>query len=243
MLPVEEIDNIIKSHPNPGWASVYQFKQEDALSIKEAYSSKDLDRYSVASNELIIDFDGGMNIGSLRYSLVSKNVGFKIYESGGKGVHLHIATLPIEGIGVPYSQKKFVQGLFKEADLSIYGHGKLIALPGRIHPKTGNKKRLFEIYNGEGTLNIPLLSPPPEKIRLDPIEASYEWAFYRMGLLLENPPAPGERHNRFWGVSKSLMEAGVDPDLVFDLLWPLYHRLGKDEQDLQRAIKDAQRDL
>lgn len=236
MVPLHQLPEILKL-PNPGWVTNYQFPKEAAEQIRSAHKSSGFSAYPVRSQELIVDFDGGVeNIQPFRHSLVSRDVSHTVYDSGGKGAHIHIAIDPMEGVDVPYSQKVFVQKLFGNVDGSIYGHHSLIALPGRMHPKTGKPKQLLHEYCGEKTLHIPIVKPISFDIQQ---ESTVQWALNRILKFIEHPPDEGHRTQTLWSIAKTCAEAGLSYDTTLELLEPLANQVGKYGQDALRPIREA----
>jgi hypothetical protein len=236
MVPIEQLPTLL-TLPNPGWVTNYQFPEATAKQIKASGNSRGFSDFSVKSTQLIIDFDGGLqNIQPFCHSLVSRDVSHTIYDSGGKGAHIHIAIEPMEGINVPYSQKVFVEKLFGNVDGSIYGHHSLIALPGRMHPKTGKPKREVGKYLGEKSLKIPVVKPVEFNIQQD---ATMQWALNRILQFIEHPPGEGNRTQTLWSIAKTCAEAGLSYDTTLELLTPLANQVGKHGQEALRPIKEA----
>ncbi len=221
MLPVERFKDIIKA-PDAGYASVYAFNEADAKTAIDARSSGGLNKFAAWSDMLMIDLDDGeRQLRKTALKLLKLGLMYTVWASGGKGFHIGIPLhMPVYSHSVPYSQRKWVEALDIGADLSLYQHGRLLSLPGRVHPKTGKKKaQLYEVMNDALKLALPIVEQPAPVFTAGVAESgTLAGALWQLMGLLENDPGPGNRHTKTWSTAKSLADAGLEYDTVLDLL-------------------------
>lgn len=224
MLPVEAFKSILKL-PDPGYASVYMFNEEDAKKLSDSESSAGMNKMAVGADTLIMDIDSGdegmEQIGKL---LDSKGLRFEVWESGGKGYHIILTHDFVYDKRVPYSHKIAVETLLgplvKYIDMTLYQHGRLISLPRRVHPITKVRKKL--LFKREGKdIEVKLVDEPPKYIPNFSLEASYDKlssGLFRAAELVRDPPNTGNRHVRLWSTAKSLTEAGLEYETVLNIM-------------------------
>jgi hypothetical protein len=247
MVRVDAIPSLIEL-PDPGYASVYMFREEDALKIKTAQSSRNLAQYPVASEHLVIDIDDGdEGLAKVVKVLDEKNYSYEVWSSGGKGYHIYIPHDLVVSENLPYSHKKTIEELGLEVDESLYQHGRLLSLPNRVHPKTGKKKELIRIKEGE-KMSLKLYTPPTTMtFNFEAVGGLdlYATALDRLKTLIAKPPKPGNRHTALWGVSKDLFEIGLSYETVLDLilkvneLWPDK----KPKEEVEIALTQAMKSI
>jgi hypothetical protein len=76
-----------------GFRSVYGFSKEDAEVINKSGSSRGFSQYTVYSDTWFLDFDNNFQgVKDTLEWIKSKNFGYRLYESGGKGHHIEIPT-------------------------------------------------------------------------------------------------------------------------------------------------------
>lgn len=217
MLPLAQFKDIMRA-PDAGYASVYAFEETAALEIIASKSSAGLNKYPVYSDMLMIDLDDGeRQLRRAQTALIG--FGYKIWTSGGKGFHIGLPLkVGVFGDHIPYSQRKWVEALDIGADLSLYQHGRILSLPGRVHPKTGKKKELF----GEVMGLYPMIPDVyPARVTFAAFEdtsGDLETALWQTIQILVSEPEPGNRHTKLWATAKSLAEAGLAYETVLDLL-------------------------
>ncbi len=219
MLPLSRFKDILRA-PDSGYASVYMFDGVAAAQIIKAKSSAGLSRYPVYSDTLMIDLDdGARQLRKAEDELLSRRLGYEVWASGGKGFHIAIPLVAmVSGLDVPYSQRKWVEALGIGADLSLYQHGRILSLPGRVHPKTGNKKSKVKVVPG-ARLEVPMLVAPMPTFAVGESEqGELEQGLWQLIGLIENEPEPGNRHTKIWSTAKSLADAGLEYDTALDLL-------------------------
>lgn len=148
-----------------GFRSVYLFNEEDALIIKNSQSSSGLNKYTVVSNQLFIDFDGKDAFDKAEevfYKYRKEDYYVELWFSGMKGFHIVVNIVDMKGTSVPFSQKCYITKEFGNGfcDESLYKNSALIRLPNTTHEKSGNKKHLIMVNSGETLLKIPNINPP-----------------------------------------------------------------------------------
>lgn len=232
-----------------GFRSVYALSEQDALTVRRTGASKHIDKFQVYSDELVMDFDNGYDDECKKAVKWARDHGctFSVYESGKKGIHLEIATVPKYGRTVPASQRVFVEQQIQVAcDVSLYRHGSLYRLPGTLHKSTGNPKKLIDSRLGDSLIDFPLLSVAAG---LDfssvPAETGIESALLRVLRWLNSPPTRGSRYMTLWQVSKTCKEGGLRRETAEDLLNGINQSWGKDakeSEEVSRAIREVYRE-
>lgn len=253
MIKAELFAKVEKRH-NPGWISVYSFSEPDALEILASGTSQGFARYIPAAEELVIDLDDGdSQLPALVGVLEALGLGFRVYSSGSKGFHVHIPHQLIEDFRLPYSHKNFVENLRVKADFSLYRPNSLVALPGRIHPKTGKRKTLVsEVAGTPLALNLVEQPPKPEGPVFSFDDDMPEFnrrvtGLYMLTKLAGKAPAEGDRHLAIWKTAKMLCEAGFSREAVEPLImeinesWPNPKSLEGVEEALDGAYRQRSR--
>ena len=246
MMPVNMIARIANS-PNidTGYASVYYFDENAANAIILSRSSSGLGRFDVYTDELVIDLDSGdEQLALTERVLKERGLSYTVWASGGKGYHIYIRlSATMMGNNVPYSQKKYVESLGIKADLSLYQHGRILSLPGRVHPKTGVRKHRVKRVRGSNVLTIPLLTPPEPVFRFDAngglgdLEAGL-WSLISM---LGQEPDVGNRHTALWSAALHFADAGVSYATTLELITEVNSKweCSKDGDGITLAVKQA----
>ncbi len=220
MLSEARIELICKGSDS-GYASVYAFDEDSANEIIASRSSSGLARYQVYTDRLVMDLDNGPEQLQLVTETLSKRgLAFTVWASGSKGYHVYLPHgEALQGRNVPHSQRVWVEGLEVGADLSLYQHGRILSLPGRVHPKTGRRKELVSTHPGN-ILEIPLLDMPPVSFGFDAtggvsdLEAGL-WSCLRA---VADEPSPGNRHTRLWSTARSFADAGIRYETTLELM-------------------------
>jgi len=221
MLPESQIKLLLKSS-DPGYESVYAFDEDAAKTIIESKSSAGMARFPVYTRSLIMDLDNGPDqLALAEVKLAELGLGYDVWFSGSKGYHI-VLTLDTlcSGRNVPYSQRKWVEGISVGADLSLYQHGRILSLPGRIHPKTGKRKE--KVKTVAGKLLTLQLTDPPNGVSFD-FKPSGGMGELEAGLwkaiqALANAPTPGNRHTALWSTALHFADAGVSYEATLELM-------------------------
>jgi hypothetical protein len=244
MVSEEDLRRIITNMKDPGYSSVYSFSSEAALKIIEQGSSKGLGQYPVASNRLVIDIDSDdphYSEGIMRdYSsfLRSDGLAHTVWFSGSKGYHIEIPHEWIESIDLPYSHLKAVESFnFEVFDRSLYQHGRLLSLPGRIHPKTGKRKVKIEEYGGD-LLTVTLQQKEETRFDFSTISSSLGTVLNDLSFMCNLQPKEGNRHTILWGMAKDCATVGL-PMHITEYILQEINKLWKNPkqpEDVKRAI-------
>lgn len=243
MLPLSVLKQMLKA-PDPGYATVYMFDENAAQAILLDRHSSGFGRYPVYTEELVMDLDGGEEQLKLaEAALKAKKLGYTVWFSGGKGYHIYIKlTKMVSGKDVPYSQKKYVEALGIGADLSLYQHGRIISLPGRVHPKTKQKKRKVKEIVG-AMLELPMLIAPEQVFTFNGNGGlnEFEAALWKILTLLNDEPSPGNRHTQLWSTALHLADAGFSYDTALELMTEVNDKWKnpKDPAEVEMAVKQA----
>lgn len=243
MIPTEDLASQVG-----GWRTVYEFSELTAKEIIASGSSKGYDKFPVYSDTLFIDMDlGETGVHELTQKLNYLGFGFQVYSSGGKGFHFHIPCVPMEGYDVPYSQYAFAKTeLTDHLDASLYRPGSLIALPGRVHIKTGALKTLVGDYCGMRLVEIPMRATPRIQRSEVPIQphspAAWQFALQKAAKFIQSPPGNGFRHTRLWSLAETMCDAGLSYDCAAEICLRLGSFVGKEDDDVIGIIDRAYED-
>ena len=226
-----------------GYCSVFMFDEDAAKQIEESHNSRGLDQYEVYADRVFIDLDNGdADLSMCCDRLSNLGLGYSVYSSGSKGYHVTIPLKDvISGKNVPYSMMKWVEGLGVNFDRTIYLAGALIALPGRLHPKTRVPKRLIKTVDGK-PLTLPIIdAPAPITFNLGQDSDALKRALTQLNILGHDEPVNGERHTSIWKTAKSLAEAGIELTTTLDLINAINNSWDnpKDEADVVQAVERA----
>lgn len=242
MVPLNALDIICKQ-ANPGYASVYMFNELAAKEITDSGSSSGFARFEVYADTLTIDLDGGdADLAIAESVLISKNIGYAVDASGGKGYHVYLSHNLIGSVHLPHSHKLFVKSLGIPFDESLYQHGRLISLRGRIHEKTGRKKTFVKTVPGNKVV-IPIVEPelPAFNFHATGGLENLSAGLFKMNEMLSNPPTPGNRHLRLWSAACNLAEAGVEYSAVVAFLIKINDQWDskKPQDEVEMAVMQA----
>lgn len=239
MLPFQSLDTVLKQR-DPGYGSVYLFDKKAADEITARKSSRNFSQYEVAAGQLIIDLDGG-DAALARAKEVLGHYRHTVYSSGGKGYHMVLPHELIIGRDVPAAHRQLVESLaIPTADVSLYRHGSIVSLPGRVHPKTGKRKTLVEEVDGE-MIVIPDPRPEPVFVAREGDISNLTSAMLQAASIIETEPGPGARHQSLWSLSLSYRDAGMPQEWVETLLLEINNQWSepKPEEEVLRAVDQA----
>lgn len=238
MVPLSDISRYY------GFRSVYAFSQEDAEEIKKSRSSKGFNRFSVFSDKLLFDLDNGdQGLNDIIGWADNEGFGYEIYESGSKGLHVELPTVAKYSPSLPGTHKEIAKKIYPKADLSIYRHGSLYRLPGTIHKKTGNPKKLVESVQSNILLDFELKTEEPKikALEIDPSEDA-QLALALASSLFNNSPGCGGRYMKFWSTSRALVDAGFSEEFIVELMLRINESWDDDaheESEVLRAVSGA----
>ncbi len=244
MVPVEQFDRIIKCVRDPGYSSVYAFSEEAAKEIEASGMSRGFDKFETISDTLPIDLDdGGASWPALQERL--KGLRYERYFSGSKGMHVILHHEPIQSMDLPYSHKNVVKSFNTAADMTLYQAGRILSLPGRIHPKTKKPKTLIEVVEGD-LIEVPLVEKPPVDFNFgETLGGDVEVALFNLLGLQTSPPPDGLKHIRLWQVSTDLFKAGFTHSAVAEFILKIVAGWATNlsEEDIMKPIDQAWRRL
>lgn len=200
-----------------GYASIYSFREEHAQAIIANGSSQGFKQYPVLARFLVIDLDdGGASLPAVLEKLKGQNVGYTLYESGGKGYHVFVNCEQKESVDLPYQHKILAKQVAPACDVSLYRHSSLIRLPGTIHEKTGKPKTLLEVFKGSEILTLPEVietAPSLSELVVGNKEALFLY-YSTISNALSKPMGAGFRRNALWRISVDGARAGIPYDRV-----------------------------
>lgn len=246
MVTLPALARIVGTY-NPGYSSVYMFKEDDAKAIRLNGHSRGFNQYEVAAQFLVIDCDKGEDgRARIEHVLQAKGLSYEMWVSGGKGYHFYIPHALVVDKRLPYSHKAAALALFSkdDIDLTLYQHGRLISLPGRIHPVTRKRKTLIKTVKGQ-PLDLKIVDEPSKVIGFNVAELGDHVhlvsGFQRAADLITLPPDRGSRHIRLWGVALDFAMAGLDYDTVLSLLSKVNDTWEdpKEQEELVKAVQGA----
>ncbi len=148
---------LANAYEHVGFRSVYAYGHALAQHILATGTTRGMQQQSVYSDELFVDFDHSQGEDFLLH-LYDEGIQHSVWTTGNRGVHVHVAIEPMEGVAVPDSQAAWVKGNVVGADPSFYIHGGQWRLPGTVHAKTGRLKTKHHELTGR-RLEIPLVTP------------------------------------------------------------------------------------
>lgn len=239
MIPVSTLDKILKTHHSPGYATIYSYDEEAAMEVRASGTSAGFDRFVPYSESLIIDIDDG-DSGLRDAESKLQSFYYEVWESGGKGYHLVLPHNPLQDKRLPWSHRDKVTEFGILCDLSLYQSGRLLSLPGRIHPKTKRKKKYLRSHEGE-LITIPLIERPPSTFNFEGVEERLSTAFMRMADLCEGNVYPGIRHQNLWSLAKNMSRSGVEFEEALIMLQLLNRqwKQPKQPEEVELACKQA----
>lgn len=214
------LEALIKTVKDPGYSSLYAFKEDDAKELIFAKSSKGMDRYTPHADKLFIDIDTEEQAPEELAKIEAAIVGLKyeVFVSGGKGYHVVIPHQFVGDVCLPFSQKAFVQGLGSfEVDMSLYRADRLISLPGRIHPKTKARKTKIKEVNGV-ELDLVLVQKPTLDFDFTALVGDFPSMLIKLADVASYSPSKGDRHMVLWGTARDLKKCGVPYELGLSLM-------------------------
>lgn len=230
----------IVAGPAPGYSSVYAFTEVDARQIRMQGNSRGFARFSVYAECLILDIDGGdEQMKRVIPKLDALGLGYDVYESGGKGYHIYIWHEPMYSPNLPYSHLCWVEANGIECDKSLYQHGRILSLPGRVHPKTGRRKQFHESKEGVMPM-IELINPPDINIVNDS-DKDLMFVFRQLGRLVESEPEQGKRHTRLWSAAANCAAAGMSQTWTEEVLQEVVRKWQnpKEPEEVVKAVYQA----
>jgi hypothetical protein len=242
MVPYRTLSNF-SSLKDAGFRSVYLFDKTSADEIKALGNSQGFSRFTVWSDMLIVDIDSG-DQGLVKVLNKLDGLAMEVYSSGSKGYHIHIPH-DLVGGPVPEAHQQFLEsrGIADgETDFSLYRPNSIVALPGRLHPKTGRKKTLIFVFDGERpTMPNPYVIPKVQHELIATEAEQFRVALYRVLSLLEQEPKQGKRHTALWSTAGMLRDAGFDQDTALTMLTKLSSLwlYPKDTNEVERAVSQA----
>jgi hypothetical protein len=197
-----------------GFTSVYAFPSEVAGRALEIGNTRGLAGCAVYSDTLFVDFDDNEEAADrFRDFLVSSNVSFGRYHSGGRSIHFHVEIEPMLGVNVPYSQRSWIEDYAPNADTAIYTHAGMYRLPGTYHAKNpGRKKIQLEQHHG-----YPLHIPSKPRLDIGLVEADRNYRRF-LGILLCQTAYEGGRQIHSYKICAAGRTAGMTQEEVEELL-------------------------
>jgi hypothetical protein len=199
-------------HGYQGFRSVYAYPSDIKSLIEGTGNMTGLGSLPVYSDMLFLDFDN-IDPADTVMHLYDEGIGFTIWTSGNRSVHLHVAIEPMLGPHVPYSQRVWVEQHAPGADLSFYHHSGQFRLNGTPHEKTGKRKALISDRPGD-LLTIPVVERPALKAKC---EGAGGTSF--MAHLLRRK-TEGGRRVYVWHLAKQALADGIPLAVALErILW------------------------
>jgi hypothetical protein len=162
----------------------------------------------VYSDVLFTDFDG-TDPSPLFNHLDNEGIGYEVYDSGNRSVHVHIKTEPMYGDWVPAAQKAWVRKYAPGADLSFYHPSGQYRLPGTYHVKGGGRcKELVREQPGKALV----IEPPVDRPMVPPRAVTPAEAREQLLALAMTRRGVGQRSPHIWLMAKTAAELGMPMD-------------------------------
>lgn len=215
LLPLTVLDQVL-TRPNPGYASVYLFKSEDAKRIRATGSSRGLGDLEVAASAVTLDIDNPNDIDAVTSKLDSLGLGYEVWDSG-RGFHVVLPHEFISDARLPYSHKCWVEQLSLPADYSLYQHARILRLPNTLNAKTGRRKQLIRSVEGMQP-DIKLVERPKFNFQPNGGLTSISSALNQLQRLAISEPLPGNRHTQLWSAARSASQAGLSFSATLEVL-------------------------
>ena len=241
MVTLPHLEKIQTTLRDTGYSGIYAFNEEDAKAIINQRSSQGMDRFEVTSSQLPIDLDDGDD--SVE-DVLKKLEGYKyeLWTSGGKGYHIILFHEPITSIDLPYSHRQWIEDIGISCDISLYQHGRIFSMPGRVHPKTKRRKALIRSVEGD-LITVKLKQKPELELAFDGEEEELLTGLLNLVNLATYEPPTGRRHTKIWGTAKDLLRAGFPQDAVEKFILRINEewKNKKPEEEVLAAINQASR--
>lgn len=245
MLSLKGLAFLLTGSKDTGFSSNYVFSKQDADEIHTLGSSRGFSQYKVGAWHICLDLDEGKpQLDAVLSKLDAEGYGYWVYMSGGKGYHVYV---PMDRFIIsehlPHSQKLWVEAVGLEVDTTIFQHGRIISLPGRVHHKTKVKKS-FVLQKPGRPATVEIVERPLVEYNFsgdigegDPVHN----AINGLSLLLSAPPSVGHRHTRLWGAASDFARAGFDFNTTLGLLTRINDEWTdkKTVEELHAAVKQA----
>jgi len=160
-----------------GFRSTFGFPRETAAWIRKHESTKGMTHVSVYCDIIFVDFDDEpLQAAKAATFLQDAGIGFSLWDSGNRSIHLHIPITPIEGTWVAKAVKTWVKTNLGPSDLSFYHPAGMFRLGRTKHKKTGRHK--IELKSFPGTPVLLTYEPafePKALPKLDSAQILFRW--------------------------------------------------------------------
>lgn len=234
-LPVSKIQAIVQNSDTPGYSSIYSF-------VNKPTSASNLGGLEVSADCVTLDLDGGLpDLVKAESILQAHGLGYEVWESGGKGYHVHIHHDETRSIHLPNSHKEWVDNLGLPNDPTLYQHGRLFSLPGNAHPKTKKKKTLVKQVEGDKAVIVIKESQAPVFNFKEAGGMELQSALFRLLNLCGASATPGGRHMAMWQMAMDLRRAGLSYETAEELLQGVNSQWQnpKSEEEVKKAVQGA----
>lgn len=242
------VPKIVGASYSSGYTTVYSFNKEDANKIRESRCSKGFSRFEVGASRVAIDLDEGEEqLTVVEKILQREGLGYEIWFSGGKGFHVFIDHRFICSTHLPYSHLCFLKELSIPCDESLYQHGRLLSLEGRVHPKTKKKKNFVKCVGGK--MAEILIVEKPKFVFTGGGEDTRGLNISETMITLANlatiEPRRDQRHTLLWQVGLDLCRCGLSDQTIFDLLRAVMKdwEIPKSDEKLRDIVKMSRRQM
>lgn len=245
LIEQSRIDKMVKANRCSGYSSLYYFNEVSAEYIRSTKRSIGLNKHPVGCEHVVIDLDDGdKQVSLLESRLHQLGLGYTVWLSGLKGFHFYINAIDKFDINLPYSQRLFVESLDVPCDLSLYQHGRLISLEGRIHPRTKKPKTKLRVVEGDA-VDIKIVERPIITYTGEVEDVSKEVSLLSISDLILNEPDVGNRHTLIWGTAKDLLASGWSLATVEHLLVEVNASWTnpKEDEEVRAAVTQAWRQI
>lgn len=206
-----------------GFRGVYCYDEEAAILLKAQENSLGLNRFTPCSSTLFTDFDDQPEEAEILItSLKENNIGFTVYDSGNRSVHIHIPHVFKSSKSLPYTHMKILEKLgvnLDKIDTTLYRNHSIYRLEGTKHSKTGKTK--VALYEVEGDLlDFNIIEAPTKSIDYTNKgdQVNLEHFLDVMYKYLINGAGTGSRYGSFFNIACCAAEVGLSTESTVNLI-------------------------
>ena len=215
-----------------GFRSIYGFDEASCAYFESISRVKGSRGFTVYADKLFIDFDDMPDQAEKLYHILRQmEVGFEVWHSGNRSIHIEIPHNPLWSKHMPYTHKMFLKNLGVNCDWSIYSTARIFRLPGTVHQKTLKKKEILEVVTGRLMTLEPLEEPDNLRSYDTTEDDGIMELFATLTRFINRPPIKGERHMEFFKVVATCRSGGFSQEFTNELLLKLANELTEEDLD------------
>ena len=202
-----------------GFKTIFGFNKKAQDYISSIGATKGVGKYPLYMDKLYLDFDNNLEAEKKSLAKLQKlGYAHEVYNTGGRGIHIHIPTYPVERLGIAFYIKNVVSNMFPGADEKIYKPTGIIRLPGTYHSKTNKQMVIVKKVEGK-ILNIDE-HRPKGFIPVKPVNLENDSEFLDRMLTkdLNTCVHEGGRNDHAFYIAATACKLNLDKSLLEDLL-------------------------